>query len=49
MEEIAGHPTVTVGDGDSSLVVIPGLSDAFPGSGKLKSSGGFFAVSVESS
>lgn len=27
--EIAGHPTVEVGDGDESLVVVPGLSDAF--------------------
>lgn len=29
MKEIAGHPTVEVGDGEESLVVIPGLSDAF--------------------
>ena len=29
MEEIAGHPTVEVGDGEKSLVVIPGLSDTF--------------------
>lgn len=29
--EIAGHPTVEVGDGDDSLVVIPGLSNAFQG------------------
>jgi pimeloyl-ACP methyl ester carboxylesterase len=29
--EIDGHPTVEVGDGDDSLVVIPGLSDAFQG------------------
>lgn len=32
MNEVAGHPTVTVGDGDRTLVVIPGLTDAFPAS-----------------
>jgi len=29
MKEIAGHPTVEVGDGEESLVVVPGLSDSF--------------------
>jgi pimeloyl-ACP methyl ester carboxylesterase len=32
MEEVAGHPTVTFGDGDRTLVVVPGLSDTFPAS-----------------
>jgi pimeloyl-ACP methyl ester carboxylesterase len=32
MEEIEGHPTVTFGDGDRRLVVVPGLSDTFPAS-----------------
>jgi pimeloyl-ACP methyl ester carboxylesterase len=32
MEKVAGHPTVTVGDGDRTLVVVPGLSDTFPAS-----------------
>ena len=32
MEEIAGHPTVTFGDGNRTLVVFPGLTDAFPAS-----------------
>jgi pimeloyl-ACP methyl ester carboxylesterase len=32
MKEVAGHPTITFGDGDRTLVVVPGLSDAFPAS-----------------
>ncbi|MDZ7688117.1 MAG: alpha/beta hydrolase [Halobacteriales archaeon] len=36
MKEIAGHPTVEVGDGEESLVVVPGLSDAFQGGRESK-------------
>lgn len=38
MDEVAGHPTVTVGDGDRTLVVVPGLSDSFPASRRSKMS-----------
>jgi len=29
MKDTAGHPTVEIGDGEQSLVVVPGLSDVF--------------------